>query len=170
MDRSQKSQAVTSLKDEFSSAASVVVVHYRGMTVEEITDLRAKARENGTKIKVTKNTLAKIAANDTQFTQLSDSFSGPTALAISQDAVAAAKTVVAYAKDNEKLIIVSGAVDGKVLDESGVQALAKTPSLDESRAKLVGLLQAPASALVGLLQAPGGQVARVVAARGGQAE
>jgi large subunit ribosomal protein L10 len=170
MDRSQKSNAVAALKENLAEATSVVVCHYRGLTVEEITDLRAKARANGATIKVTKNTLAKIAANDTPFQELSESFAGPTALAISDDAVAAAKTVVEFAKNNEKLIIVSGAVDGKILDESGVKTLASTPSLDESRAKLVGLLQAPASALVGLLQAPGGQVARVISARGEQAE
>ena len=170
MDRTQKQQAVAHLKDIFSSASTVVVTHYRGMSVDEVNTLRGEARKNGANVKVTKNTLAKIAANDSNFSLLDDMFSGPTAITFSEDAVAAAKTVVDFAKDNEKLVIVGGAYDGTQLDEAGVKALAKTPSLEESRAKLVGLLQAPASALIGLLQAPGGQVARVIGARGQQAE
>ncbi len=170
MERAQKQDAVKELQEIFGSSNTVVVTHYRGMSVDEITELRLKAREQGARVKVSKNSLAKIAANDGNFALISELFTGPTAIAYSEDVVAAAKVTVDFAKDNEKLVILGGAVDGKELDEAGVKALAKTPSLDESRAKLVGLLQAPASALVGLLQAPGGQVARVLNARGQQAE
>ncbi len=170
MDKTQKKQAVAALKETFENANTVVVTHYRGMDVLETNNLRGKARENGAAVRVTKNSLAKLAANDTQFAELSDMFTGPTAIASSEDAVAAAKVVVDFARDNEKLVIIGGSYEGKILDESGVKALAKTPSLDESRAKIVGLLQAPAGKLASVLQAPAGQVARVIGARGAQGE
>lgn len=163
--RTQKKESVDTLAEVFNTSQTVIVTHYRGMSVSEMSELRQKTHESGATFRVTKNTLAKIAANDTPFEGVSDLFSGPTAIAASEDAVAAAKAVVEFAKDNEKLIIVGGAVDGTVLDEAGVKALASTPSLNESRAKLVGLLNAPASRLATVLQAPAGQVARVIGAR-----
>ena len=168
MERAQKERAVASLKDTFKTANTVVILHYRGLNVDETTELRKKARKNGASVTVTKNTLARMAANDTEFDTLSDMFAGPTAIATSEDAVAAAKVVVDFAKDNEKVVIIGGSASGELLDESGVKALAKTPSLDESRAKIVGLLSASASDLVGLLNAPSGQLARVFSARGSQ--
>jgi len=162
VDRSQKQQAVSDLKEVFDNSNTVVVTHYRGMTVDEMTELRNKARDAGAKIKVTKNKLAKIASNDTDFACLTDFFSGPTAIAYSDDAVAPAKTIVDFAKENEKLVIVGGAIDGISLDEAGVKSLANTPSLDESRGKIVGILTAPASAIVRTIVAPAGQVARVI--------
>ena len=168
MDRTQKQQAVAELKEAFSSASTVIITHYRGMSVAEITALRQSARKNGAKVKVTKNTLAQIAANDSGLAAITELFTGPTVITYSTNVVAAAKTVVDYAKNNEKLVIVGGVADGKALDEAGVRTLASTPSLDQSRAKLVGLLQAPASQLLRLLQTPGGQVVRVIAAHAKQ--
>ena len=170
MDRAQKEAVVEELGQIFTDSGVVVVSHYVGLTVAEMQDYRARMRNVGGSVRVTKNKLAKIALEGTPCEGVKDLLTGMTVFAYSEDPVAAAKATQDFAKDNEKLIIVSGAVDGKILDESGVKTLASTPSLDESRAKLVGLLQAPASALVGLLQAPGGQVARVISARGEQAE
>ena len=140
------------------------LTHQNGLSVEETTALRLQMREAGAGFKVTKNRLAKIALKDTQFEPLSDLFNGPTAIAVSEDPVAAARVVVNYAKDNDKLTVVGGALGDKPLDVDAVNALAKLPSLDELRGKLVGLLQAPAGKIVGVLQAPGGQLARVFGA------
>lgn len=170
MDRTQKQNAVGELKDIFTSASTVVVTHYRGMTVGEISELRNKARENGTKIKVTKNTLAKIASNDTDFSDLTDFFEGPTAIAYSDDAVAAAKTVVDFAKDNEKLVIIGGAFDGTKMDDGAIARLALTPALDTSRGKIVGLLTAAAGNIARVVQTPGGNIARVLSAHSEQGE
>ena len=164
MDRSQKQQAVADLKEVFTTAGTVIVTHYRGLTVDEMNEFRGKARENGASVKVTKNTLAKIAANDANLSVLSEFLTGPTAITYSEDEVAAAKVAVAYAKDNEKLTIIGGIVNGDSLDESGIKQLASTPSLDESRGKIVGLLTASAAKLASVIQAPAGQVARTIGA------
>lgn len=166
--RTQKQDDVTSLKEQFASASTVVVTHYHGMSVAEVSELRKVARKAGVDIRVSKNTLAKIAANETNVAVISNLFKGPTAFAISEDAVAAAKVVADFANGNEKLKIIGGTIDGRALDEAGVQALAKTPSLDQSRAKLVGLLLAPAQRIATVLQAPASQLARVCAERGKQ--
>lgn len=164
MNRAQKKEFVDSMREALASASSAVVIHYRGLTVEEITNFRKTARQNGVSVKVTKNRLTRIAANDTKFAPLGGMLKGPTAIAYSADAVAAAKTVVSFSKENEKLQILGGALNEKLLDEAGVKSLAAMPSLDESRAKIIGLLNAPASRLVGVLKAPGSQVARVIGA------
>lgn len=168
MERAKKEQVVTSLKNTFQSSNTIVIAHYRGLNVIETNELRKKAREGGSSLRVIKNSLAKIASDKTKFDNLSELFTGPTAIATSEDAVAAAKVIVDFAANNEKLVIIGGSIDGKLLDESGVKSLAKTPSLNQSRAKLIGLLNAPASALVGLVKAPAGKVARVISARGAQ--
>ena len=136
------------------------------MSVAEITDLRAQLRAEGASLKVTKNTLAKIAIKGTKFEETTDLFSGPTAVASSQDPVAAAKAVHKYAKDNDKLIIIGGAMGSQVLDVAGVKALAAMPSLDELRGKLVGLLVAPATKIARVLQAPAQQMVGVTKAYG----
>ena len=164
MDRSRKEDLVAELQQTLATTNLLVVTHQNGLSVEETTALRLQMREAGAGFKVTKNRLAKIALKDTQFEPLSDLFNGPTAIAVSEDPVAAARVVVNYAKDNDKLTVVGGALGDKALDVDGVNALAKLPSLDELRGKLVGLLQAPAGKIVGVLQAPGGQLARVFGA------
>ena len=164
MDRSRKEDLVAELQQTLATTNLLVVTHQNGLSVEETTALRLQMREAGAGFKVTKNRLAKIALKDTQFEPLSDLFNGPTAIAVSEDPVAAARVVVNYAKDNDKLTVVGGALGDKPLDVDAVNALAKLPSLDELRGKLVGLLQAPAGKIVGVLQAPGGQLARVFGA------
>lgn len=164
MNRSEKTEAVEALNATFKEAAVVVVTRNLGLSVAQSTDLRLKMREAGAGYKVAKNRLAKIALNDTQYDSLSDLLTGPTALATSADPVAAAKVAVEFAKINDRLEIVGGAMGSTVLDVEGVKALASMPSLDELRAKLIGLVQAPATKVVQVISAPAGQLARVFGA------
>lgn len=164
MDRTQKEQTVAALHQALQDTALVVVAHQTGMTVAESTDLRRKMYDAGARFKVTKNRLARIALKGTPFEVLDGLFIGPTAIAYSRDPVAAAKVAVDYAKTNPKLLIVGGSLGAQRLDASGIEALAKLPSLDELRAKLLGMIQTPATRIAGVLQAPGGQLARVLAA------
>ena len=164
MDRAEKENVVAGLREVFDSSTLVVVTQYSGLTVAEATDLRVKMREAGAKFQVTKNRLVLRALEGTQFSDMSDLFTGTTAIAYSQDAVAAAKVAVEYAKKNEKLVVIGGSLEGDALDIASVKALAELPSLDELRGKLVGLMQAPATRVAGVLQAPAGQMARVMSA------
>ena len=164
MDQAQKRELVTELNGVFSGAASIVVTHYSGLTVTEINDLRNQMRDAGASFKVTKNRLARLALADTPYAPLADMFTGPTAIAFSEDVVAPAKVAVNYAKKNDKLVVLGGAMGETMLDETGIKELASLPSLDELRGKIVGLLQAPATKVAGVLQAPAGQLARVVGA------
>lgn len=164
MDRAQKQQLTSSLHEDLSGTTCVVVTHQTGLTVAEVTELRRQMRSAGARYRVTKNRLARRALDGTPFEGLVALFSGPTAIAFSQDPVAAAKAAVAYANRNTKLTIVGGGLQGQLLDEAAVKALATLPSLDELRGKIIGLLNAPATKLAVLLQTPGGQLARVLAA------
>lgn len=168
--RAEKAQFIDDLHGVFGSAGVVVVAHYKGLSVPEITELRGNVRKAGGAFKVTKNRLTKRALEGTPFEGMADLFVGPTAIAYSSDPVAATKAVVDYAKKNDKLKIVGGGLGANVLDASAVQALASLPSLDELRAKIVAVLQTPAARLVGILQAPAGQVARVLAAKAEKGE
>ena len=168
MNRQEKAELIETLQTSLNDSTTVVVVHQVGMTVAESSDLRAKMREAGAGFKVTKNRIAKLALNDTPHMALESLFTGPTAIGTSTDPVAAAKVLVEYAKGNDKLTIVGGSMDGKSLDKAGVEALAKLPSLDELRGKLVGILQAPAAKIARVAQAPAGKVARVIKARSDQ--
>lgn len=170
MDRTEKEELVAQLHQTFDETAMVVVTHYSGLTVAEMGDLRDRMRESGAKFKVTKNRLTRLALKDTKFEPLSDLFTGPTAIAFSDDPVAAAKTSVNFAKENKKLIVLGGALGEETLDAEGVKALAALPSLDELRGKLVGLLNTPATKVAQVLQAPGSQVARVFSAYSEQGE
>ena len=164
MDRAQKAELVALLKSTFSETSVVVVTRNLGMTVAQSTALRTKMREAGASYKVSKNKLARIAVEGTTYSSISDLLVGPTALSTSVDPVAPAKVIVDFAKTNDKLEIVGGAMGDTILDVNGVKALATLPSLDELRAKIVGLVQAPATKIVQIVQAPGGQIARVLAA------
>lgn len=164
MDRAQKEAKVTSLHDAFQSAVLVVVAHQNGLSVAESTDLRREMHKAGATFRVTKNRLARIALEGTRYEGLADLFTGPTAVAFSEDPVAAAKVAVDYARKNERLIVIGGSLGDQKLDTAGVEALAKLPSLDELRARLVGLIQTPATRVAGVLQAPAGQLARVFGA------
>jgi len=161
MDRTQKTEVVSELNATFGEVGVVVVTRNLGLTVAQSTELRQQMREAGASFKVTKNRLAKIALKDTDYEPLGDMLTGPVALASSTDPVAAAKIAVNFAKTNEKLEIVGGAMGSTMLDANGVKALASMPSLDELRAKLVGLVQAPATKLAQVTQAPAAQLARV---------
>jgi large subunit ribosomal protein L10 len=164
VDRTQKQALVETLQSDFADSICIVVTHQSGMSVAEATELRRQMRSAGAGYRVTKNRLAKRALEGTDFASLAPLFTGPTAVAFSRDPVAAAKAAVEYANRNTKLTIVGGGLSGQVLDEAAVKALATLPSLDELRAKLIGLIQAPATKLAGLLQAPAGQLARLLAA------
>lgn len=164
MDRSQKSELVGELNQLFSGIGCVVVTKYVGLSVAEMTDLRARLREAGAGYRVTKNRLTKIALEGTPCAPLSEYFTGPTAIGYSDDPVAAPKVLVDFAKENEKLQIIGGIMGQTLLDTGGVKALATLPSLDELRAKLIGMLNTPAIRIARVLNAPGEQVARVIQA------
>lgn len=164
MDRTQKSDAVAELNRSFNEVGVVVVTRNLGMTVAQSTQLRNKMREAGASYKVSKNSLTRIAAEGTPYAVIADMLTGPTALSSSTDPVAAARVINDFAKTNDKIEIVGGAMGGQLLDPNGVKALASLPSLDELRAKLVGLLVAPATKLATITQAPAAQIARVLSA------
>ncbi len=162
MDRAGKTQYVEQLNQDFQVAGCLVITHYKGLSVAEMNELRQEMRDAGAKFKVTKNTLTKIALGGTQFEGVKDMFTGPTAIAYSEDPVAAAKATMAFNKKNDKLEVLGGALGNEMLDQNGVKALASMPSLDELRGKIVGMLNTPATRLATVLQAPAGQLARVV--------
>jgi len=164
MDRSQKTDAVAQLNNVFNEAGVVVVTRNLGLTVAESTDLRAKMREAGATYQVAKNRLAKIALKDTDYAGIEEYLNGPTALAYSEDPVAAAKAVVEFAKTNDRIEVVGGSMGSQVLDEAGVRSLASMPSLDELRGKLVGLVNAPATKIAQVVNAPANKLARVFGA------
>ncbi|HUO97385.1 MAG TPA: 50S ribosomal protein L10 [Rhizomicrobium sp.] len=164
MEKAKKAEVVEELKSVFANAGSVVVAHYSGLTVAQLSDLRTRARKTGVSFKVAKNRLAMRALQGTPIEGITHLFKGPTGIAFSKDPVAASKVVVAYAKDNAKLIVLGGSVGTTALDAEGVKALATLPSLDELRGKIIGLIQAPATKIAGVLAAPAGQLARVVSA------
>lgn len=161
MNRTQKKEWIESANAKFKDAAIVLVAHYKGLTVAEITDLRVKVRAAGAGFKVTKNLLAKRALSETTYEKISSLFKGPTAIAYANDPVAAAKVMHEFAKKNGKLVLVGGAFGDTVLDQAAIGQLAVLPSLDELRAKILALLNTPATRIAGVLQAPAGQLARV---------
>ncbi|MDX2074308.1 MAG: 50S ribosomal protein L10 [Alphaproteobacteria bacterium] len=165
MNRTEKQQLIEATNTKLKSSDIALVVHNNGLTVAEMNDLRGKMREAGAQFKVTKNRLAKLATKDTAFENIADLLKGPTAIATAKDPVAVAKGLVDFAKTNEKLVIVGGAFGATKLDAKAIESLAKLPSLNELRAKIVGILQTPATRIACVLQAPGGQVARVIAAK-----
>ena len=164
MDRTEKHAFVASLATVFAETSMVVVTQNKGLTVAEVTDLRRRMRGAGATFKVVKNRLATLALDGTRFDGIAPLMKGPTALAWARDPVAVAKTAVEFARINEKFVVLGGALGAQTLDAAGVKALSELPSLDALRAKLLGLIAAPATRIAGILQAPGGQLARVLAA------
>lgn len=160
--RAEKEQLVASLNETFNAASVVVVTHYTGLTAGQMTDLRSSMRASGASFRVTKNRLTRIALEGTPYAGLSDMFVGPTAIAFSDDPVTAAKASVEFARKNDKLVILGGALRETMIDEAGVKALASLPPIDELRGNIVGLLNAPASRLARVINAPGSQLARVL--------
>ncbi len=164
MKRAQKVEVVEAYSKTFDEAETIVLAHNEGLTVAQITELRAKAREAGGSVKVVKNRLAMRALQGGKFEGLNDMFKGPVVMTASSDAVAAAKVTHDFAKDNKKFVILGGGLGDKMLDVNGVEALAKLPSLDELRAKLLGMISTPATRIATVAQAPASQLARVIKA------
>ena len=164
MDRSQKADLVTELKNVFTETSVVVVTRNLGLTVAQSTDLRLKMRDAGAQFKVAKNRLALIALEGSKYSPIGDLLSGPTALATSIDPVAAAKVAVDFAKTTDRFEIVGGAMGDTLLDVNGIKALAALPSLDQLRATIIGLVQAPATKIARTISEPGAQLARVFGA------
>ena len=164
MERAAKAEMITELKAVFKAAHTVVVAHYAGLTVSQMQTLRKQAKQSGTKVKVAKNRLAKIALEGTDVASIGPLLKGPTVIAYSNDPVGASKVAVDFAKAHEKFVILGGAMGKTALDPNGVKALASLPSLDELRAKIVGLIQAPATKIAQVVQAPAAKMARVVQA------
>ena len=170
MERAAKVEHVTELKGDFKTANTVVVAHYAGLTVAQMQTLRKQATQAGTSVKVAKNRLAKIALEGTDVASIGPLLKGPTLIAYSGDPVAATKVAVDFAKGHEKFVILGGAMGKTALDPNGVKALASLPSLDELRAKIVGLIQAPATKIAQVVTAPAAKVARVVQAYASKSE
>jgi large subunit ribosomal protein L10 len=166
VERAEKQEFVTAMRSTFKANVGVVVAHYAGLTVADMQKLRKQARLAGVSVRVAKNRLTKIALDGTDAVSIAPLLKGPTILAYSSDPVAAAKVATDYAKLNEKLVVLGGAMGKTALDPNAVKMLASLPSLDQLRAKLVGLIQAPATKLAQLANAPAAKLARVFAAYG----
>ena len=164
MDRTEKREFVASLGQVFAETSMVVVTRNNGMTVAEVSELRRRMRASGSTFKVAKNRLAVLALDGTRFDGIASLLKGPTALAWNLDPVAVAKVAVDYAKTNERFVVIGGALGTQMLNADGIKALADLPSLDVLRARLVGMIQTPATRIAGILQAPAGQLARVFGA------
>ena len=166
MDRAEKREMVEFLDEVFANSGSVVVTHYKGLTVAEMSDLRNQMREAGAKFKVIKNRLAKIALDNTERPAGKDMFAGPVGIAFGPDPVAAPKVLTEYSKKNQKLVIVGGLIGASMIDAKGVEALAKMPPIEELRSKLLGVLLMPGSNLARVLNQPGEKLVRQLNAPG----
>ena len=162
MNRLEKKQWIESTNANVKDASILLVAHYKGLTVAEMSELRVKVRAAGANFKVTKNLLAKRAVAATTYEKITSLFVGPTAIAYSSDPVSAAKVLQEFSKKNGKLVLVGGAFGETILDKAAIAQLAMLPSLDELRAQIIALLQTPATRIAGVLQAPAGQLARVM--------
>ncbi len=170
MERAEKREFVTELNEVFKASGSVVVARYAGLTVAQMNDLRSKMRVAGGTVKVAKNRLAKIALQGTESEGIKGLFEGQTLIAYSDDPITAPKVAMDFAKTNDKLVVLGGSMGSTNLDADGVKALASLPSLDELRAKLIGLIQAPATKIAQLANAPAAKLARVFGAYGAKSE
>ena len=162
MERAEKIELVATLHQVFKTTGVIVVAHNKGLTVNQVNDLRNKMSQAGATIKVAKNRLAKLALDGTDAHGIKDLFTGPTMVAYAADPVSAPKVASAFAKGNEKFVLLGGALGKTVMDAAAVKALADLPSLDELRGKLIGMIQTPATRIAGVLQAPASQLARVL--------
>lgn len=168
MDRAAKAELITTLNAALKDAGTIVVAHNNGLVAAQSAEFRRKVKAAGGTVKVAKNKLTALALKGTKAEGIATLLKGPTILAFSKDPVAAAKAVSDYAKTNDKLVILGGAMDATVLDAKGVKALADLPSLDELRAKLIGLLNAPATKIARTVKEPGAKLARVIQAKASQ--
>ena len=153
MNKEQKKNYITEMESQFQNNEAILVTHYQGLTMTQLDDLRAKMREHGIIFKITKNRITKLALEKTKCKDLSNLFTGPTAVAFGEDAIMSARILSKFAKDNDNLKLIGGIMDNEVLDQAGVQNVASLPTLDEARANIVGILNAPASKLVSILLA-----------------
>ena len=159
MNKDQKKNYISEMSAQFDKSEAVIVTHYQGLTVSQLDDLRNRMREHGIKFKITKNRITKLALEKTKMKDISNLFSGPTAVAISEDAITSAKILTKFSKENENLKILGGIMGSDVLDVVGVQNVATLPTLDEARAKIVGILRSPAQKIASILLAPASKIA-----------
>ena len=153
MNKEKKQEYIKDMTSQFDKSEAVIVTHYQGLTMTQLDELRAQMREHGIIFKITKNRITKLALEKTKCKDLSDLFTGPTAVAFGEDAIMSARILSKFAKDNENLKLIGGIMDNEVLDQAGVQNVASLPTLDEARANIVGILTAPASKLISILLA-----------------
>jgi large subunit ribosomal protein L10 len=159
LNKEQKKTYISEMTTQFDSAEAVIVTHYQGLNVTQLDDLRKKMREHGIKFKITNNRITKLALEKTKCKDLTNLFKGPTAVALSEDAITSAKILTKFAKENENLKILGGIMGSDILDVAGVQNVATLPSLEEARAKIVGILSSPAQKIASILLAPASKIA-----------
>ncbi len=159
MNKEQKKNYISEMSSQFEKSDAVIVAHYQGLTVNQLDELRAKMREHGIDFKITKNRITKLALEKTRCKDLSNLFTGPTAVAMSQDAISSAKILTNFSKDNKNLKILGGIMGNDILDVAGVKNVATLPTLDEARAKIVGILRSPAQKIASILLAPASKIA-----------
>ena len=159
MNKEQKKNYISEMKKFFDANDSVLVTHYQGLTVNQLDELRAEMRKHGIMFKITKNRITKLALKDTKCKDIADLFSGPTAIALSKDAISSAKILTKFSKDNQKLKIVGGLMGKEILKLEDVLKIATLPTLNEARAKIANIIQSPAQKLVSILLAPGSKIA-----------
>ena len=159
MDKEKKQSYISEMTTQFDKSEGVIVAHYQGLTVNQLDELRAKMREHGIIFKITKNKITKLAIEKTRCKQLSDLFTGPTAVALSQDAITSAKILTNFSKENSNLKILGGIMGSDILDVAGVKNIATLPTLDEARAKIVSILRSPAQKIASILLAPASKIA-----------
>ena len=159
MNKDQKKQYIEEMTAQFDKSEAVIVTHYQGLSVSQLDDLRKKMREHGVKFKITKNKITKLALEKTKCKDISNLFTGPTAVAMSEDAITSAKILTNFSKENENLKILGGIMGNDILDVAGVQNVATLPTLDEARAKIVGILRSPAQKIASILLAPASKIA-----------
>jgi len=159
MNKEQKQNYIKEMTAQFNNSEAVLVTHYQGLTVKQLDSLRKQMREHGIKFQITKNRITKLALKDTKCKNLSNLFSGPTAVALSEDAITSAKILTKFSKENENLKILGGIMGEEILDTAGVANVATLPTLDEARAKIVGILRSPAQKIASILLAPASKIA-----------
>ena len=159
MSKEQKKQYISDMTNQFENSEAVIVTHYQGLTMIQLDDLRSKMREHGIKFKITNNRITKLALEKTRCKDLSNLFTGPTAVALSEDAITSAKILTNFSKENENLKILGGIMGDDILDVAGIKNVATLPSLDEARAKIVGILRSPAQKITSILLAPASKIA-----------
>ena len=159
MNKEQKKNYITEMTANFENSEAVLVTHYQGLTVKQLDELRKQMREQGIKFKITKNKITKLALEKTKCKELADLFSGPTAVALSKDAISSAKILTKFSKENNNLKILGGIMGKDILDVAGVAKVATLPTLDEARAKIVGILRSPAQKIASILLAPAQKIA-----------